>query len=242
MIRLEHISKAYGTRVLLRDVSYRFKPGDVTAVVAPNGVGKTTLLSIISGLLQADQGQVVYQEKQSRDTCSIVMAGEKNLYMKNTVLENLIYFGILRGMRKKEVLHRIEELEHCVPFLPAVRNQLAERLSYGQKRMVSIFAALVTDASSILLDEATEGLDMEYVHSLRQIIRTCSADRVMILASHDYDFTAQVSDKILFLKDGRLTEVSDGTGGLGSEGHSSMEELKEIYRRFYHIEEEGRGE
>lgn len=72
--------------------------------------------------------------------------------------------------------------------------------------MLAIFSAIITNAKSIIIDEASEDLDMEYANLLKNMLRKSAEDRVIILASHDYNFVSKVSDKLLFLKDGRFLE------------------------------------
>jgi ABC-type multidrug transport system ATPase subunit len=109
MIRIENITKRYGGNSVLRGITYYFEEGKVTSIIAPKGAGKTTFMSIISGLLLPDSGTIDFPEKWGPADVNIVFAGEKNLYMKNTVLENLIYFGIIQGMKKSDITGKIEE-------------------------------------------------------------------------------------------------------------------------------------
>jgi ABC-type multidrug transport system ATPase subunit len=226
MIKIQNITKKYGDKSVLRGVTCDFEEGKVTSIVAPNGSGKTTLMSIVSGLLIPDGGTIDFPEKWGPADVSIVFAGEKNLYMKNTVLENLLYFGIIQGMKKCEIVQEIERYRPYLPFLWEVRNQLAESLSYGQKRLVAIFSAIVTNAKCIMIDEASEGLDMEYAALLTGMLRKSAENRVILLASHDYSFVSKISDRILFLKDGLIFE---------EQGQMSQDGLQKRYREIFDL-------
>jgi ABC-type multidrug transport system ATPase subunit len=114
-----------------------------------------------------------------------------------------------------------------LPFIGEVRNKLAESLSYGQKRLVTIFSAIITNAKCIIIDEASEGLDMLYANILKNMLRRSAGDRVVILASHDYNFVSRVSDKILFLKDGQLIEEHE---------QLSLEELQKRYIEVFNLD------
>lgn len=226
MIKVENITKRYGNNSVLRGVNYEFEKSKITTILAPNGSGKTTLLSIISGLLIPDSGTISFSDNCGPADVNILLAGEKNLYMKNTVLENLLYFGIIRGMSKHEVLEEIEKYKKYLPLIDEVKNKLAESLSYGQKRLVAIFSAVITKAKCIMIDEASEGLDMKYASILRSILRKSVDDRVIILASHDYDFVSKASDKIVFLKDGKITE---------EHGQLPLDMLKKRYMEIFNL-------
>lgn len=121
MIKIVNITKKYGDNSVLRGVTYDFEKGKVTSIIAPNGSGKTTLMSIISGLLLPDSGTIDFVGKWGPADINIVFAGEKNLYMKNTVLENLLYFGIIKGMKKYEVAKEIEKYKQYLPFIEEYR-------------------------------------------------------------------------------------------------------------------------
>lgn len=227
MIKIENITKSYGNNIVLRGITYNFEKDNVTTILAPNGSGKTTLLSIISGLLIPDCGSVHFFENCGHSDVSIVLAGEKNLYMKNTVLENLLYFGIIRGMKKREVAENIERFMDYLPFIGEVQNKLAEKLSYGQKRLVTIFSSIITNVKCIMIDEASEGLDMEYANILKTLLRKSAEDRVIILASHDYDFVSKVSDRLIFLKDGKFIE---------EHGQLPLDVLKKRYMEIFNLD------
>jgi ABC-type multidrug transport system ATPase subunit len=171
-----------------------------------------------------DSGTISFSDNCGPADVNILLAGEKNLYMKNTVLENLLYYGIIRGMKKREVVEEIDRYKGYLPFFNEVKNKLSESLSYGQKRLIAIFSAIITNAGCIMIDEASEGLDMEYANILKNMLRKSANDRVIILASHDYDFVSKTSDKIVFLQDGKFTEEY---------GKLPLEVLKKRYMEIY---------
>ncbi len=205
-IVLDNVSKAYGGKQILKTLSCSINSSEITTLVAPNGTGKSTLLSVISGIVKADSGTVCYDGLREKKDVGIVLAGEKNLYMKNTVKENLVYFGVLQGMTENEVANRIEKYKLLFPLYEAVKDKLAEELSYGQKRLIAIFSTIITEQKCILIDEATEGLDLQFVSNLVELLKQISKERIVILASHDYMFISKVSDRIIFLQDGELEE------------------------------------
>lgn len=221
MIVLKEITKRYGNRIILDDISYCFAKEKISTVIAPNGSGKTTLLGVISGLVLPDQGTVSVGRSGN---VSIVFAGDKNFYMKATVLENLYYFGALYGMSKVSVEERIACYKKYLPIYDEITNRLVEELSYGQKRLLGIFSGILTEASCVLLDEVTEGLDMSHVAAVEQLLKACKQDKAIIIVSHDYDFIARVSDEIIYLRDGKFQEIQEG---------ASLEEIKQTYVKIF---------
>ena len=229
MINIVDITKRFGDNNVLCGINCSFEKDKVTSIMAPNGSGKTTLLSIISGFLIPNKGSINFSEKCNPINTSVIFSGEKNLYMKNTVQENILYFGIIQGMKKDEILKKVRIYEQYFPFINKVKNKLAESLSYGQKRLLAIFSAIVTNAKCIIIDEVSEGLDMEYVSLVSSMLHRAAEDRVIILASHDCDFVSEVSDKILFLGNGKILKECDKL---------NLEELKKLYKTIYNLNSE----
>lgn len=202
--------------------------GTINSIIAPNGTGKTTLMSILAGFLSPDSGEVIFDSGLSHKDVVLLLSGEKNLYMKNTVKENILYFSILRGKSKSETLSAIDKYKSIFPLYEKIKDQLAETLSYGQKRMAALFSAIISESKYIIIDEASEGLDMEHVNMLKDLLRHVKEGRVIIIASQDYDFAADISDNVCFLKDGKIAE---------SFSNMSKEELTSRYVNLYGIKE-----
>lgn len=224
MIMIDRISKSFGDQKIIDDLSCEFHRNQITSVVAPNGMGKTTLISMISGLMLPDSGTIEFLEPLRQKDTVIVLAGEKNLYNKNTAEENILYFGVIRGFSEKEIRKRIDDYSSLFPMYDKLCSKRAEELSYGQKRLVALLSAVISDARCIIVDEASEGLDMEYVSILKDLFQAVKKDRIVILTSHDYSFVAEVSDRCLFLKDGKIVHTAEG---------ASKEALVEEYRRIF---------
>lgn len=209
MIQLCEITRAFGKNKVLDKLSMDFHTGNIYSIIAPNGTGKTTLLSIIADLLIPDSGAIKYGEGFSCKDIMFLLAGEKNIYMKKTVFENTVLFGTLAGLRKSEVLSNIEKYKKVFPFYESSKDKLAESLSYGQKRMAALFTTVVAETKCVLIDEATEGLDIDNIELLRKTLSELKKDRIIILATQDLAFAAETSDKLLFLKNGKIINCSE---------------------------------
>ncbi|AOZ97763.1 ABC transporter ATP-binding protein [Butyrivibrio hungatei] len=223
-LKLDNITKIFGTNVVLDHVTEIFRNGEITAIVAPNGTGKSTLLNVISGMILPDEGCIEYNITNTNKGVSILLAGEKNLYVKNTVEENMKYFGIINGYSNSEIKEKIEQLMRIFPDYIDLKNIIVEKLSYGQKRIVALMTSLLIDRECILLDEVTEGLDEEHINEIKKVLKRIKDETIIILVSHDHDFIADISDRTIFLKNG--TFVSEC-------GRVGLEEFKEKYHEQY---------
>jgi len=224
MIEVARLCKSYGDAVVLRDLTCTFESGHVYSIVAPNGTGKTTFISILSGLLLPTEGTVSFSGGHSAKDTYIALAGDKNLYAKNTVRENATYVGRIRGKTTDEIRARTDFLRSRFPVYDEVFDRLVESISYGQKRLVALLNSVMADASCIIIDEVSEGLDLAHIALLSDLIDYLKEDRIVILASHDYEFVADVADRIWFLKDGSFQKKFE---------HLSKEELVRVYRGLF---------
>ena len=206
MIEVKDIDKKFKDKIVLDQVNISIPKNSVTSILGPNGMGKTTLISIICNLLLADAGVVEYSDNLQIREIFLSLAGDKNLYMKNTVMENINYFSVLRGLKKEEILANLEEYKIYFPKFEDFKNSRVETLSFGQKKIVVILSALVSNSKLIILDEISEGLDMEHKEELANLIKATKKDFTYLLSSHDYEFISKVSDKASFLKDGKFVK------------------------------------
>ena len=224
MIELKKICKLYDEKIVLKDISCSFENGNVYSLIAPNGTGKTTLISILSGLLMQTSGNIVYSENSSSKDSYIVLAGEKNLYTKNTVKENSFYIGRIKGKTTKEICDKTEFLKKRFPIYNELFNTVVEKLSFGQKRLIALLNAIIADSQCIIMDEVSEGLDITHIAMLVDMIDFMKKDRIIILASHDYDFVSDVSDFNWFMKNGEIVQMY---------GRTSKDEIIACYKKLY---------
>ena len=186
MIRIEHLQKSFKNQKILKDINMQLEEGKVYVLIAPNGTGKTTLLSILAGLTTPDDGTISFEGEVTG--FSIILSGERNLYMKNTVQENLLYLCVLKGMNTQEAIRNIEREKENFPLYESVRDKVVETLSYGQKRLIALMSAIVSGESCIIIDEATDGLDVNNRKILSNAIRKAAKGRIVLVVAHDLTF------------------------------------------------------
>ncbi len=218
MIKLVNVNKKIGDEYILKNVNISFNDGNIYALIGPNGAGKTTFISILSKLMEPDTGELIY-ENESKNVY-LLLSGERNLYYKITVKENIYYFGIIRGLSKKQIKNNIDTYKGKYE-IEQLFNKKVETLSYGQKRIVATFIAMVCGSKCIILDEVTEGLDVESKTILSKMLLEVKKDKIVILVSHDLEFIATCTDFNVFIKDGTIITVND-----------KIDELKTLYNQY----------
>lgn len=117
MIEVENVVRTFKTERVIDNASFVLSSCGVSALVAPNGSGKTTLMSIIAGLMEPTEGRVLFSDGEGTSDVALLLAGDKNLYMKNTVMENLMYFAALNGYGRGDIQGDIDDVVSWFPEL-----------------------------------------------------------------------------------------------------------------------------
>lgn len=221
LLRLEDVSKSYAGITVLREVSFELRKGEVAAIAGENGAGKSTVLSIITGLVQPSAGTVTYAGRSVPDNWSPAQARlagvssvqqELSVNPHQTVAENIFmgrwptHLGLVpgRGLNRaaEQLLERVGL--DCSPRTPV------RQLPLGKRQLVEIGKALVVNPKLLILDEATSALDDEQVARIFGLVRDLrSAGTTTILVTHRMGEMFQISDRFVILKDGALVEVRD---------------------------------
>jgi ABC-2 type transport system ATP-binding protein len=218
IIQVKTINKTYKkrkTKELIQavaDVSFDVYPGEILGLLGPNGAGKTTTIKMICGLLRQDNGFILIKgidNKKERLKAlrhiSAVLEGNRNLYWRLTVRENLEYFAGNRGQSKKAAAPMIEKLLHDF-HLKEKQDELVNRLSRGMQQKLAIAVAMLAHTDVILLDEPTLGIDVETSYEVRDILKTMVKDhqKTIIISSHDMDVIQDICERTIIINEGKI--------------------------------------
>lgn len=210
MIELKNIEKSFGKYQVLKNISINIEPGKITAIVGPNGSGKTTIIKSILGLVQPDKGEILFNNK------SVI---KEYLYRKDigympqaaSFPDNLTVnevFNMISDIRMQQ-MNGNAELINILNLQPEL-NKKIRTLSGGNKQKVSACIALMFNPKIIILDEPTAGLDPAASANLKKkIVEQRDAGKTIILTSHIMAEIEELSDNILFLIEGKI--VYDGS-------------------------------
>ncbi len=215
MIVIDGLTKAYGSLTAVDGVSFRAEDGKVTGLLGPNGAGKTTTLRMLSPLGRPDAGRalvdgvdVVQKPREALARLGILPDG-RGLYPRLTAREHLAYFGALHGIPRPRLETRIEHLVELLDMASIIDRRVVG-FSQGERTKVAIARALVHDPSNVVLDEATNGLDVMSTRAMRTVIRELAARGCAILfSSHVMQEVSELCDQIVVFAAGRV--VADGS-------------------------------
>src|SRR5919109_4625485 len=207
---VQGLNQYYGGSHILRDVSFELPPGKVTALLGRNGVGKTTLLKTLMGLLPARSGQIVFGS-QNLTHCKAherVRAGigyvpqGREIFPRLTVEENLV-MGLATRPARSPIPARVFEM---FPVLKAMQRRRGGDLSGGQQQQLAIGRALAMEPKLLILDEPTEGIQPSIIKEIERVIRALAAsgEMAILLVEQYYDFARSLADQYLVMERGEI--------------------------------------
>jgi ABC-2 type transport system ATP-binding protein len=207
MLEVDGLTKRYGTKLALSNLSFSVRPGEVYGFVGANGAGKTTAMRIMLGVLAADSGQVRWQGKPvTFDTRRRFgyMPEERGLYPKMRVTAHLVYLARLHGLDQVTATRSADELTERLGVAER-RNDAIEKLSLGNQQRVQLAAALVHDPEVLVLDEPFSGLDPVGVDALAGVLLERARRGVpVVFSSHQLDLVERLCDSVGIINAGRM--------------------------------------
>ena len=229
-IKVINISKSYGVKKAVRNISFEVNENEIVGLLGPNGCGKTTTIAMILGLLKPSNGKVLINE-QNIENNRISLLHKMNfispyieLPKKLTVKQNLIVYGKLYNV--KNLNNKIEYLANKLRIEEFLKRITGE-LSSGQKNRVSLAKALINDPSVLLLDEPTASLDPETGDFIRAFLENYKKENKIsvLLASHNMNEVKRLCDYILMMKDGIIIDQGKPDELINKHGRQNLEEV-----------------
>ena len=208
MIRVENVSKSFGSKKALHQISFEIKEGEIFGFLGPSGSGKTTMINVLTGQLPADQGKTVLLGKNSQDLTSNdleqigIVSDGSGFYEKMSLYKNLLIYAKLYGLKSDRVNQVLQQVG-----LADAKDIIAEKLSTGMKQRMFLARALLNAPKILFLDEPTSGLDpttSKMIHTLLQELK--QAGTTIFLTTHDMNEATLLCDRLSLLNKGNLIE------------------------------------
>ncbi|MCI8655724.1 MAG: ABC transporter ATP-binding protein [Clostridia bacterium] len=212
MIKLENVTKKYGSVLALDNISFEINEGEIVGLLGPNGAGKSTTMNIITGFIEQTSGKVtidgydtVKKSQKAKKQIGYMPEGVP-LYGDLTVREFITYMAELKGVKRKDKKEKVQKaLEDA--GLENVQNRLTKNLSRGYKQRVSLAGTLVSDPKVIILDEPTVGLDPKQVTEIREVIKRLGKEHTVILSSHILSEVSQICNRVIIINKGKIVAI-----------------------------------
>ena len=196
-IILKNVSKSYGSKMAIKDLSFNVKSGEIFGLLGHNGAGKTTTLRIISGIVDNYDGEVYVNGKIG------YLPEERGLYKDEKVKDVLKFFGELSGMDNKTIEKRIDYYLNRLN-IAKYKNSKIKTLSKGNQQKIQFLVSIIHNPDIIILDEPFSGLDVINLNLLKDIIFELKNEgKSIILSTHQLEKIERFCDRILILKEGK---------------------------------------
>jgi branched-chain amino acid transport system ATP-binding protein len=236
LLRVEHVSRHFGSLIAVKDVSMTVEPGELRAVIGPNGAGKTTFFNMISGLFRPTSGQILFDDHDitampPHKRVQLGMARTfqiTEIFPELTVRENVrIPVELALGLRERlwlsrELGARIDDTVHELLALSGLEghaDRLVGELSHGDQRATEIMMSLALRPRLLLLDEPTAGMGHQETYNTARLIRKLHKlqNLTIILIEHDMRVIFNLADRITVLAEGSVLEEGTPDQIAGSE-------------------------
>lgn len=206
MLKVENITKYYGDHLAVDHLSFEVKDGEIFGLLGANGAGKTTTFRMIMGLLEPTEGKITLDGKKIdysvTDKIGFVTE-ERSLMTKMTVVDQILYYGILKGMQEKEILQALDEwLERFK--ITEYKNRKIKELSKGNQQKIQFISAVINHPCLLILDEPFTGLDPINVEMFKQAILELQKEGCSIIfSSHQMEHIELFCEKLMILVKGK---------------------------------------
>ena len=221
-IILKNVTKRFGELIAVRELNFEVPEGSIFGLLGPNGAGKSTTIRMITNIIAPDSGEILFQGQRITSNFHKqigYLPEERGLYNKRRIVDQLVFFGRLRGLSKEEAGRRADEWLARLELSKYKKSTPAE-LSKGMRHKVQFISAAIHDPAALILDEPFSGLDPISVSLLKEVIFDLKRrGRTIIFSSHQMEQVEQMCDIVCL--------INRGTKVLGGE----LQEIKSRFRR-----------
>ena len=219
ILEIRHLSKAFGSHAVLKDIDFTVDKGDVTSIIGASGSGKSTLLRCINLLETLTTGEILYHGQdvtKGKINASAYRAKVGMVFQNFNLFNNLTVLGnCMIGQQKVAKVPKEEAKQRAIYYLNKVGmapyiNARPDQISGGQKQRVAIARALAMEPVVLLFDEPTSALDPEMVGEVLDVMKSLASDRMtMLVVTHEMAFARDVSTHVVYMADGVIEEEGE---------------------------------
>ncbi|CAW98235.1 TPA: ABC transporter ATP-binding protein [Streptococcus equi subsp. zooepidemicus] len=213
MIEFRHVSKLYGDKEALSDMSLTIKDGEIFGLIGHNGAGKTTTISILTSIIEASYGEVLVNGQllsEHRNTIKRQIGyvpDSPDIFLNLTAYEYWQFLAKIYGVSEADTKARIEELTQLFELTQEMHNTI-DNFSHGMRQKVIVIGALISNPSIWILDEPLTGLDPQASFDLKEMMKEHAASgNTVLFSTHVLSVAEQLCDRIGILKKGKLIFV-----------------------------------
>lgn len=211
LLELHGIEKSFGEKKVLSDASLRAEGGKAFGLLGRNGAGKTTTIRILMDVFPADAGEVLMNGRPMNDHDIQIgyLPEERGLYPKKLVIDQLVYFAELKGMRRRDAIKAVDFWLDRLGMME-YRSKRLDTLSKGNQQKIQLITALAHNPHIVILDEPFSGLDPVNAMLLKDVVKEQIAQgKIVLFSSHQMSYIEEFCDSIAILNQGRVAISGD---------------------------------
>ncbi|EMG27771.1 ABC transporter ATP-binding protein [Listeria fleischmannii 1991] len=232
-LELQHVTKQFGAKTAVDDLSFKIEPGKILGLIGQNGAGKTTTFRLVLHFIEATSGEITWKgQPTTKIDPNLIgyLPEERGLYPNVTIEEQLLFFAELKGMSRKHVLPEIDRwLAHAE--VVGKKTDLVKTLSKGNQQKIQLISTVLHNPKLLILDEPFSGLDPVNAEILKSIVFEMSArGTAIIFSSHRMENVEELCDSLLMLKKGKTVLRGNTDSVKESFGHKRIR-LKSPYQK-----------
>lgn len=209
MIQVEGLTRYYGSKRAISDVSFNVKKGEILGLLGPNAAGKTTTMRILTCYMPPTSGKAtiagydIFEQSMEVRKITGYLPENPPLYMDFTVKDYLDFVSKIKGVEKNK---RVKEIDNVIEktSLGNERNRIIGKLSKGYKQRVGLAQSLLNNPQIVILDEPTVGLDPKQIIEIRELIKNLRGDHTVILSSHILPEIEQTCERVVIINNGMV--------------------------------------
>ena len=240
MIKVENLTKQFGKKVAVNNISFCADSGVITGLIGSNGSGKSTTMRMIATLLKQNRGTIliddidtVKQPHKAREKIGILLGGDVSLYERLTAKENILYFANLQGVKRKNAEQRLNELVELLGMNDYIDRRVGG-FSRGMRQKVAFARSIIHSPEVLLLDEPSTGLDINSIKDVQNFILYCkSQGKTILLSTHNAHEMERLCDDLVFIEDGKIVAQGEKGSLLRKSGCRDVADL------FFYFRERG---
>lgn len=211
MITINHLTKCFGKKIAVDNISFSADTGIITGLIGSNGSGKSTTMRMIATLLKQNQGTIaidgidtVKHPQKARGKIGILLGGDVSLYERLTAKENILYFADLQGVDRTVANRRLDDLSELLD-MKAYLHRRVGGFSRGMRQKVAFARSIIHSPDVLLLDEPSTGLDINSIKDVQNFILYCkSQGKTILLSTHNAHEMQRLCDHLVFIENGKI--------------------------------------
>ena len=237
MIEIHNLTKKFGKKIALNDISFCANSGIITGLIGSNGSGKSTTMRMIATLLRQDNGFIsidgidtIKYPQKAREKIGVLLGGDVSLYERLTAKENILYFADLQNVERTVAEQRLNELVELLCMNDYIDRRVGG-FSRGMRQKVAFARSIIHSPDVLLLDEPSTGLDINSIKDVQNFILYCkSQGKTILLSTHNAHEMERLCDNLVFIEEGKIVAQGEKNFLLQESGCSDTADLFFYYR------------